>query len=170
VGYRTIQQLAERLEVRLKKPHFKRFLIGKAAVSDTFLYLVKPLTFMNASGEAVLQALRYAGGTVEDLVVVCDSLDLPTGICRLKRRGSSSGQKGLESVIKALGTQEFMRLRIGIGRPERKDHVVAYVLGVPPQEEQRSLGEAERRAADALLQLVRETPEKVMNVLNQSPL
>jgi PTH1 family peptidyl-tRNA hydrolase len=169
VGYRTVQLLAKQLEVRLKKPHFKRFLIGKAAVSNAFLYLVKPLTFMNASGDAVRQALKYTGGSAGDLVVVCDSLDLPIGICRLKRRGSSSGQKGLESVIRALGSQEFMRLRIGIGRPERKDHVVGYVLGVPPREERELLGKAESRAADAVLRLLRESPEMVMNVLNQSP-
>jgi PTH1 family peptidyl-tRNA hydrolase len=155
--------------VRVKKPHFKRFLIGKAAVADTFLYLAKPITFMNSAGDAVCQTLRYTGGLNEDLIVVCDSLDLPVGICRLKRRGSSSGQKGLESVIRSLGTQEFMRLRIGIGRPARKDQVVGYVLGVPPGSEQRLLDEAVSRAADAILELVRESPEKVMNVLNQSP-
>jgi len=169
VGYRTIECLAGQLNVRLKKPHFKRFLTAKAVVSDTLVYLVEPITFMNAAGDAVRQALKYADASIADLVVVCDSLDLPVGACRLKRRGSSSGQKGMESVIRALGTQEFLRLRIGIGRPERKSQVVGYVLGVPPKGEQLLLDEAVRRAADAILQLVRENPERVMNDLNQSP-
>ncbi len=124
---------------------------------------------MNASGDAVRQALRYAGSSINEFIVVCDSLDLPVGVCRLKRKGSSSGQKGLESVIRAFRSQEFMRLRIGIGRPEWKNDVVGYVLGIPPSGEQRLLEEAVDRAADGILQLLRDGPERVMNVLNQPP-
>jgi PTH1 family peptidyl-tRNA hydrolase len=122
---------------------------------------------MNASGEAVRQALKFAGASIQDLIVVCDSLDLPIGVCRLKRKGSSAGQKGLESVIKALKTQEFMRLRIGIGRPEQKSDVIGYVLGIPPPGEGNMLKEAVERAADGILQLVQDGPDRVMNVLNQ---
>jgi len=163
-----VDLLAEKLDAHPKKPPFKRFLIGKARAPGGTLFLVKPLTFMNCSGEPVAQLLRYTGCTTGDMIVVCDSLDLPVGVCRLRRRGASAGQKGLESIIENVKSQEFMRLAIGIGRPPSKEQVVGYVLGVPRGEEQRALDRALGRAAEGILRLCREEPEKVMNELNRA--
>ena len=160
--------LAEELNAHLRKPPFKRFLIGKVHGAGGGLFLVKPLTFMNRCGEPVAQLLRYTGCTVQDMIVVCDSLDLPVGVCRLRRRGASAGHKGLESIATSIKSQEFMRLAIGIGRPPARDQVVGYVLGVPHGEERAALDAAVIRAADGVLRLSREEAEKVMNDLNRA--
>lgn len=167
MGFRAVDALSRELDSPLKKPRFKRFLIGKARVNGCSLFLVKPLTFMNRSGEAIHQVLRYADGDVHDLIVVCDSLDLALGACRLRCRGSSAGQKGLQSMIRVLGTQEFLRLSIGIGRPPLRAAVIDYVLGVPPKREQEILEGAVDKAVEGILRLTREKPERVMNDLNQ---
>ncbi len=106
-----------------------------AAVGGELWHLFKPLTFMNASGEVLASMLRAAKAAPADVLVVCDSLDLPAGVCRLRTRGSSGGQKGLESIIRHAGTDEIMRLVVGIGRPSSRKDVVSYVLGRPGPDE-----------------------------------
>ncbi len=127
----VVDALASRLGVQFKKKLFHSYFLGKAAHAGVPFYLVKPLTFMNESGRAVREALRETGGDPSQLLVVCDSLDLSPGNLRFKLKGSSAGQKGLESVIQAIGSQDFMRLTLGIGRPDRKGKVVGHVLSAP---------------------------------------
>jgi PTH1 family peptidyl-tRNA hydrolase len=112
--------------------------------------------------------MKYAKGTPQDLVIVCDTLDLPPGSCRLKTKGTSTGHRGLESVIRYLGTNEFVRLYIGIGRPSSKNEVIAHVLGEPSPHEQILINRAFERAEVGLLDLLEKTPEQVMNVLNET--
>ncbi len=131
------------------------------------LLLIKPLTFMNESGRAVREVLREAGSAPADLLVICDSLDLSPGNCRFRLDGSSGGQKGLQSVINALGTDGFMRLVVGIGRPAHKGQVIGHVLAAPKKDEAALIDEAVIRAADAVLLLMDEGPTKVMNEYNR---
>ncbi len=105
---------------------------------------------------------------MRDVLVVCDSLDLPPGVCRLKLRGSSGGQKGLESIISRAGTDEIMRLVIGIGRPPSKDDVVSYVLGRPGTGEAAAFEAAVARAAEAVSRMPREGAERIMNEVNRA--
>ena len=131
------------------------------------LYLVKPLTFMNDSGRAVREAMRETGGEPSQLLVICDSLDLSPGNLRFKLKGSSAGQKGLDSVIRAIGTQDFMRLWVGIGRPDRKGKVVGHVLSAPAKAEVDLIDGAVERAAQAVLLLLSDGPARVMNEVNR---
>ena len=159
--------LAELLRVRLKRPMWKNYLIGTARHQGQALHLVKPLTFMNRSGEIFPGLWSQATGGEEGLLVVCDTLDLPPGQCRLKRKGSSAGQKGLSSIIARLGREEFLRMYIGIGRPPEREDVIDYVLREPDSQEGELIEKAIRAAAEGILRLVVEEPEKVMNALNQ---
>ncbi len=122
---------------------------------------------MNASGEALASILRAAKATPADVLVVCDSLDLPPGACRLRVRGSSGGQKGLESIIRHAGTAEIMRLVVGIGRPSSKTDVVSHVLGRPGPHEEAAIEAAVERAAEAVSRIPREGVERVMNEVNR---
>jgi PTH1 family peptidyl-tRNA hydrolase len=167
VGFMVVDALAERLGVSFRKKLFHSYLIGKGAHAGTPLYLLKPLTFMNDSGRAVRDALRETGGSPEELAVVCDSLDLSPGSMRFKLKGSSAGQKGLQSIITALGTDGFMRLVIGIGRPTHKGQVVGHVLSAPRGDEEDLISQAVERAAKAVLLLVSEGPTRVMNECNR---
>lgn len=167
VGFMVVDAVASRLGVHFKKKLFHSYFFGKGLHDGTPLYLVKPLSHMNDSGRAVRDALRETGSRASELLVVCDSLDLSPGSLRFKLQGSSAGQKGLESVIRSLGTQEFMRLTLGIGRPEHKGQVVGHVLGAPSREEEALLRDTVDRAAQAVLTLVTDGPVRVMNEFNR---
>jgi PTH1 family peptidyl-tRNA hydrolase len=163
-GFRIVALVARSLGVELHRPWFRNYRLGRAAPDGRELRLVQPLTYMNRSG-AIFPSLSADTGS---LLVVCDTLDLPPGVCRLRRGGSSAGHKGLASIIAALGRADFLRLYIGIGRPSSPAEVVDYVLGSPDGPEAELLEGGEKRAAEGVLALLREEPEKVMNVLNQT--
>jgi PTH1 family peptidyl-tRNA hydrolase len=167
VGFMVVDALASDLGVHFKKKLFHSYLVGKGVHAGSALYLVKPLTYMNDSGRAVREVLRETGGDPSQLLVVCDSLDLSPGNVRFKLKGSSAGQKGLASIIRSVGTEEFMRITIGIGRPDYKGQVVGHVLGAPSHEEEERIGEAVHQAVQAVLTLVADGPLKVMNVVNR---
>ncbi|HVP18657.1 MAG TPA: aminoacyl-tRNA hydrolase [Spirochaetia bacterium] len=167
VGFAVVDSLAARLGASFRKKLFRAYSIAKAEHLGHRVILVKPLAFMNNSGGAVKEALRETGCDPTDLLVVCDTLDLSPGNCRLRLRGSSGGQKGLESIIKALGTDGFMRLTVGIGRPSQKGKVIGHVLSAPRRDEADLIAEGVGRAADAVLDLIERGPAKVMNDYNR---
>jgi PTH1 family peptidyl-tRNA hydrolase len=167
VGYRTVDLLASRYRRAFKKPLLKNYKIARVDMDAHRLFLVKPLTYMNNSGAIFPDILSRTGSDLESILVVCDTMDLPVGQCRLKRRGSAAGQKGLASIIRRLGRQDFSRLYIGIGRPNRREQVVEYVLSEPRGKEVDALEEAVHFAADGVVQLLQEGLEKVMNVFNR---
>ena len=167
VGFAVVEKTAARLDVSLRKPLFARYRFARtASSSEDPLVLAEPLTYMNRSGDALPGLLRRAGVEPEAAVVVCDNLDLPAGRLRMKRGGGTAGHRGLASIVDTLGHGNFLRLYIGIGRPEDGD-VVAHVLGAPPAGEAGLYDEATSRAVDAVLALRREPPEQVMNELNR---
>lgn len=108
---------------------FQRQAQGQEPEREEPAFLLKPLTFMNDSGSAVLEVVKQFSISPQELLVICDCLDLPLGALRLRKRGSSGGHHGLDSIINALGTDDFPRLRVGIGRPEPGGcEVIDYVL------------------------------------------
>jgi PTH1 family peptidyl-tRNA hydrolase len=162
-----VEKVASILGVSLKKRLFRPYSAAKGAWEGEVLFLAEPLTYMNASGRAVMPALKGAGLAVSDLVVVCDSLDLGPGNCRFRKSGSAGGHKGLESIIRRLGTESFMRLLVGIGRPRGKDEVIDYVLSRPMGDDWTSFVRGVQKAADAVLMLASKGPDKVMNEINR---
>lgn len=131
------------------------------------LHLLKPQTFMNLSGTAVREALRGLGLGPDALWVAHDDVDLPVGRLRIRLRGSSGGHRGVASVIEAVGTEEFGRIRLGIGRPPAGVDTADYVLA-PFAPEERPLVEAMLdRAVEAVEVLVREGPERAMTRYNR---
>ncbi|MCX7788303.1 MAG: aminoacyl-tRNA hydrolase [Spirochaetes bacterium] len=166
-GFWVIDHLSHTLQVRMKKPTLKAYQIGKGLVGNQTLYLAKPLTYMNRSGEVVQPLLKYTNLPLSSLLVICDTLDLPPGRIRLRKKGSSAGHNGLKSIIAAIGTGEFMRLYIGIGRPTDGMSVVDYVLGRPRSEEAPLLEEAVIRSGQAVLGIMEKGPEAVMNEINR---
>jgi PTH1 family peptidyl-tRNA hydrolase len=141
--------------------------IGEGKWGGSPVFLVKPLTFMNASGRVFPEVLRLTRLSPADILVVCDSLDLSPGNCRFRPWGSSGGHKGLESVTAFLGTEEFMRLLVGIGRPADKAEIMEYVLGRPDGDQEVSIRRGIQRAAAAVLMLLDRGPITVMNEFNR---
>ena len=129
--------------------------------------LVKPLTYMNLSGECVGPLMDYYNVDLEDIVVIYDDLDLPTGQLRLRQKGSAGGHNGIKSLIQHLGTQQFNRMRIGISRPPQGMKVPDYVLAKFGGEEQPLMQEAVAKSADACNYWLSKPFNEVMNEYNK---
>lgn len=145
VGFAVVDSCAAFFQVALKKRCFHLYRQAKVG-SDVLL--VQPLTFMNASG-AVLK--HFPTVAAEDIIVICDQLDLPPGMIRIRKGGSSAGHNGLKSLMEHLGSGDFIRIYVGIGRPLDGVSVVDHVLGQPFDD---SLAEGIRLASHALIELV----------------
>lgn len=167
VGFRIVDRLAERCGIRLDQHRFDgRF--GEGRLRGLDLALLEPQTFMNASGEAVAQAVRELGlaDPARELVVVYDDVDLPFGRLRIRPSGGAGGHRGLSDVIELLARKDFPRLRFGVGRSGEEMATSDWVLQPFSREEQRSLPRHLERACDALESLLLEGAEVAMNRFN----
>ena len=167
VGFAVVDRLAEGEGISVKRLDC-RALTGRGRVGEEAVVLAKPVTYMNASGEAVAGLLKKLNLAVEDLLVVSDDIDLPVGTLRLKPRGSSGGQKGLRSIEETLGTREFSRLRVGIRGEHytRENELSDYVLDRFSRKEQATMTEAVDRAAEAVRAWLTEGVSAAMNRFN----
>ena len=130
------------------------------------LWILKPQTFMNLSGDAVEPWLRKHGVPVSDVVVVYDDVDLPAGVLRIRKSGSAGGHNGMKSVLGRLGTNEVVRVRIGVGRMDGSGDLKDHVLSKIPPEEAETVADAVKRAADAVSAMVRFGVDRAMNEYN----
>jgi PTH1 family peptidyl-tRNA hydrolase len=149
VGFDVVDRLAERLEAGWKNSSGFHARVARVVYAGDTVLLVKPQTFMNLSGTSVVPLLRYYGGNPADLTVVLDDADLPLGRLRIRASGSSGGHRGLASVIEALGTEMFPRVRLGVGRDERGG-LIGHVLGKFDGERQKLVRATIEAAADAV--------------------
>jgi PTH1 family peptidyl-tRNA hydrolase len=131
--------------------------------------LLKPNTYMNASGDSVAAAMNFFRIPLAELLIVHDELDLPIGRVRLKVGGGHGGHNGIRDIIRALGGADFVRLRIGVGRPGRGRDVVGFLLNAPPDEERQALKEQVLRAVDVVPDIVAGRYAAAMNVLHRDP-
>jgi len=145
----VVELLAARAQARLRRGKF-RCSQAEARLADQRVILIQPHTYMNRSGATVRAAVGYYKVPLSRLLVVCDDVHLPLGKIRLRRSGSAGGHNGLISVIEALGSEEFPRLRIGVGEPPPHMDQVSYVLSRFAREEQEEIAAAIARAADAV--------------------
>lgn len=165
LGFAVVDRLAGRWGIEITRQRFNAW-IADGMAGGQRVALLKPLTFMNLSGQAVQAAVAFYKLPLEDLLVVSDDLDLPAGQIRLRAAGSSGGHKGLESIIQSLGDNGFARLRIGIGRAGR-DEVVKHVLSGFSPEEAALTDTAVCRAADAVECWLAEGVTAAMNRFNR---
>ncbi len=163
VGFQVVDALASSLKVTFVSKF--QALWGEAQHSGQKVFLMKPQTFMNLSGEAVSQAVQFYKWEPSSVLAISDDLDLPLGQLRLRLNGGSGGHNGLNSMIETLGSEEFARLRIGIGRPETKS--TDYLLVKMPKSDQKILDDSIAEAAQGILLSLTEGIERVMNKLNQ---
>ena len=133
-------------------------------VFDEDIYLLKPQTFMNLSGESVREIVSYFKIPIEDIIVVYDDMALEVGKIRLRPGGSSGGHKGIQNIIDNLGTQDIKRIRVGIGEPEFDP--IDYVLSKPTKDEKPLIQEAIEHAADALKDILKMNFDKAMTKYN----
>lgn len=154
LGFLVVDVLAERLRARIKPAKGMRALVAEARDRDTRIILAKPTTFMNASGAAVAELARYYKISPENVVVVHDELDLPVAQLKVKQGGGDAGHNGLKDITKALGTNGYARVRIGIGKPPGRKQGVDHVLQGFSKKDQAAIDVAVEQAADAALTVV----------------
>ena len=167
IGFMVIDRLAERLDLSFTRTQSKA-LITDGRYQGQRLYLAKPQTFMNASGQAVAALQKFYKIESENLLVVYDDVDLPFDTIRMKPSGGSAGHKGMNSIIQQLGTQDFPRLRLGVGRSFGSRQAADYVLKPFSKEESEFLDRYLQRAGDAILTYITEGIQQAMTEYNRS--
>ncbi len=165
VGFDVVDALAVRLSASWKEAPRFRAAVAKTETGGETLWLMKPQTFMNASGEAIAPFLRYYHATAADLIVVEDDTDLPLGKLRLRARGSSGGHRGLQSVITHLATDNFIRIRLGVGRSVH-GNMISHVLGKFGEDRRAQVEELVDAAAKAALCIAEKGLNEAMNRYN----
>jgi len=165
-GFGAIDALAEKLGISVEEKKYKG-LFGKGRIGAEPVILLKPQTYMNLSGESVREAADFYKIDPEHMIVIYDDIDLEVGRLRLRAKGSAGGHNGIKNIIAHMGTQEFPRVRIGVGaKPDRMD-LADYVLGRFSQVEQSQMEDGYKEAAEAAAAIVEEGIEAAMNRFNR---
>lgn len=165
VGFQCVDGIAEAHEFGSARRH-RLVHTAEGAIRGHRVILAKPSTYVNESGRAVTSLLTRYRARAENVIVVYDDMALPSGKVRIRARGSHGGHNGMKSIIAALGTQEFARVRIGIGRPEGRAGDVEHVLGRPTQPERTAIDAGIARAVQAVEAALETGVERAMNAYN----
>lgn len=163
----VIDKLAENLSLKFKKPVFKNYLIARGVYQDKEIVLIKPLTFMNRSGQVFNYLPKKYFNIDDPVVVICDNMDLAPGKCRVKNKGSNSGHNGMNSIISSFGSEEFVRIYVGIGRPLYGESVISHVLGKTGDLDLPDFTKGIERASSAAVSLLTINVQRVMNEYNR---
>jgi PTH1 family peptidyl-tRNA hydrolase len=165
VGFMVIDALSERLNIPVTSQKF-RGLVGEGLLNGEKVILLKPLTYMNLSGESVRELVDWYKLPIENICIIYDDLDLPTGSIRLRIKGSAGGHNGVKSIIQHIGSDHIKRVRIGINRPPAGWNVPDYVLSNFKETEWQEIKQSITKAVDAMAEWVNEPFEIVMNKYN----
>ena len=165
-GFMTADALCKKKNIAINKARFQA-LTAQADLGGERVLLMKPQTYMNLSGEAVSQAVRFYKIPTEHVLVVSDEVSMPIGKLRIRTKGSAGGHNGLKSIIALLGTEEFPRIRLGVGAPPHPDYDMAdWVLSVFRNQDAEEMQKAAQRAAEAVECYIEKGPDRAMNLYN----
>lgn len=166
VGFRVTELLERELNTRCTRARFHA-LCGLGSWQGTGILLLRPQTFMNLSGQAVAEAARFYRIPPERCLIIFDDISLPPGRLRVRRDGSAGGHNGVKSIIASLGSQDFPRVKVGVGAKPHPDYDLAdWVLSTFSAQEKQALEPALRRAAEAALEIVAHGPDSAANLYN----
>lgn len=167
IGFEVIDALAEKYNITIKEKKHKA-LIGKGTIEGQKVILAKPQTYMNLSGESIVELVHYYKLNAEDeLIVIYDDISFAPGNLRIRQSGSAGGHNGVKSIIKCLDTQKFMRIKVGVGEKPKDWDLADFVLGRFSKEEQEELDGAIGRAMEAVGLMVNGEVAKAMNEYNK---
>lgn len=164
MGFAAVDIIGEKTGIKINKLKHKA-LVGDGIISGHKVLLVKPQTYMNLSGESLSEVVRYYDVPMENVIVIYDDMDLPAGDLRVRKKGSAGSHNGMKSVIHLLGSEEFPRIRIGIGKTDGS-HWKDFVTGRPDSDDERLLSEAAAKAAEAAVCIVDIGIDRAMNEYN----
>ena len=164
VGFEVVDRIAESCGAAWEEKRQFKCLMAKANFAGQGVLLVKPQTFMNLSGESVAPVVKYHNATADDLLVIQDDIDLAVGKIRIRKAGSCGGHNGIRNIIELLGTQGFVRIKLGVGKD--KSNVVGHVLGKFDPETRAVMDRIVEAAAKAAAAVISDGPDKAMNAYN----
>lgn len=166
VGFEAIDVLAYKLGAAVTEKKHKAY-FGKAMIDGEKVILAKPQTYMNLSGESIRSMADFYKVEPEHIIIICDDINLAEGQLRIRVKGSAGGHNGLKNIISHLGTEEFPRIRVGVGEKPAGMDLADYVLGRFPREQQDIMEQSYIDAAKAAVMMVGEGAEKAMNHFNR---
>ena len=165
MGFNTINKIARKYGIEVNKSKYEG-LYDTTIIESKKAILLKPQTYMNLSGNCVQEFANFYKIEHENIIVVYDDMDIEPGQIKIRKKGSAGGHNGMKSIIQMLGTEEFPRLRIGIGRPKHNGDEINYVIGSIPEEEIPKLDEGTEKAKDAIIEILKNGIDSAMNKFN----
>lgn len=166
MGFNVINKIASQYTIDINKTKFKG-LFGSGIIEGQKVILLKPQTFMNLSGESVIEAMNFYKITPNELIVIYDDFDTDSGAIRIRRTGSAGSHNGMKSVINSINTENFCRVRVGIGKPQNKIDLITYVIGHVPEEDMNVLDKGTDIAKEAVVEIIKNGAEMAMNKFNK---
>ena len=164
VGFEVVDAIASELGLAWETKKAFSCLMAKGVWAGTSVLLVKPQTYMNLSGDSVAPVVKYHNATPADLIVVQDDIDIPLGRLRIRKNGSCGGHNGIRNIIERLGTQSFIRLKVGVGKD--KSDVIGHVLGKFDPSSRATVDKVVSASVQAVASILRDGADKAMNVYN----
>ena len=165
MGFNTINKISQQYNIEVKQNKFQA-LYGSGMIEKEKVILLKPQTYMNLSGNSVKEVVDFYKIEKEKILVIYDDMDIEPGKIKIRKKGSAGGHNGMKSIIQMIGTEEFPRIRVGIGRPIRKDDEINYVIGAIPEEDLKRLDEGIEKAQKAVEEILRNGVDSAMNKYN----
>lgn len=165
MGFDVINKLAKEYEIEITRTKFKG-LYGMGTIEDEKVILLKPQTYMNLSGESIEQFKKFYKLEASNIIVVSDDVTIEPGSIRVRRKGSSGAHNGLKSVINSLKTEEFTRIRVGVGRPDEETDIIDHVIGQMADSEYEKLEPGIEKAKEAVVVTMKKGIEAAMNKFN----
>ncbi len=165
MGFNVINRLSNKYAIEVNKKKFDG-LCGDGMIEGEKVILLKPQTYMNLSGKSIIQVVNFYKIPLENIIVIYDDIDIEPGLIRIRKKGSSGSHNGMKSVIAELGSGEFMRVRVGIGKPKYDGDMINYVIGAVPEKEQKELENGVERAKEAVIEILRSGIDIAMNKFN----
>lgn len=165
MGFHVINELAKEYGIDIARKKFNSE-YEKTMIEGQKVLLVKPQTFMNASGESVIDFVNFYKIELDKVIVIYDDIDIEPGKIRIRKSGSPGTHNGMKSVVHFLNSEDFPRIRVGIGKPEENEDIIEYVIGSVPEEEKKTLEEGVIKAKNAVVELLKNGIDVAMNQFN----
>ena len=165
MGFNVINKISSEYKIEVKQKKFDA-LFGAGNIEDEKVILLKPQTYMNLSGKSVKQCVDFYKIELEKIIVIYDDIDLDKGKVKIRKFGSAGTHNGMKSVVDSLGTENFARVRVGIGKPDYKGDLMNYVIGYVPEEEKVILDKGCTKAKEGVIEILKNGIDIAMNKIN----
>lgn len=165
MGFNTINKLATQYEIPITQKKFKG-LYGMGTIENQKVILLKPQTYMNLSGESIIEVINFYKIEEENIIVIYDDIDTKLGTIKIRKTGGPGTHNGMKSVVEQIRTRNFARVKVGIGMPANKEDLINYVIGVIPEEEKEILDKTTVLAKEAVIEIIKSGVDRAMNKFN----